>query len=157
MALIDLIRHVAEINEELGNRGRIELTCLPNDDRLVIRSIDRHGGDDELPVKFDDSIIGAIERMAEALGPPIPVKDQEACQNGNAQTFDAWKSWIRQRGPTATPMRDERAAVLWEATNKYGSANNWTGTTGTLAKGIRELLIDREVLRMRLEAREGGK
>lgn len=47
------------------------------------------------------------------------------------------------------PLAQERIDEMLQWTNRFGSSNNWTGTSGTLAKMIRGLLRERhELLRL---------
>lgn len=48
-------------------------------------------------------------------------------------------------------LTDERLNEMTRAIRLYGSANCWTGTTGTLATMISELLIEREELFERIQ------
>ncbi len=41
-------------------------------------------------------------------------------------------------------MTDDRLAEMWQFIRRYGSGNCWTGTTGTAAAMILELLKERE-------------
>ena len=48
---------------------------------------------------------------------------------------------------TYHPISSDRLAEMYTATCKYGSGNCWTGTSGTLASMVRELLREVEHLR----------
>ena len=60
----------------------------------------------------------------------------------------AWMNW-RDAALSGTydPLSDERLSEMFTATCKYGSGNCWTGTSGTLASMVRELLREVEHLR----------
>jgi len=60
----------------------------------------------------------------------------------STSTWDHWRE--SAMSGTYTPLSDERLAEMFTATCRYGSGNCWTGTTGTLATYIRELLRERE-------------
>lgn len=60
----------------------------------------------------------------------------------------SWESWKSAATVgTYDPLDEDRLAEMFMATCRYGSGNLWTGTTGTLAGYVRELL--REVSRLR--------
>lgn len=67
-----------------------------------------------------------------------------------------YQQWIENANKT--PHRfitQERIDEMFEATNRIGPANCWTGTSGTLAAMVRELLRDRrELLRHGSEWRD---
>lgn len=48
-------------------------------------------------------------------------------------------------------MTEQRLLEITQAANLYGSSNCWTGTTGTLATMIRELIDEVERLKAEIE------
>lgn len=60
---------------------------------------------------------------------------------------DAYEHW-RQAAltPTYTPLSDSRLVEMYTLTASVGPANGWTGTGGTLAAMVRELMLEREFL-----------
>lgn len=47
---------------------------------------------------------------------------------------------------TYTPLAEDRIEEMFAATARYGPANCWTGSTGSLSAMVRELLREREFL-----------
>jgi hypothetical protein len=62
----------------------------------------------------------------------------------STSTWDHWRE--AALSGTYTPLSDERLAEMFTATCRFGSGNSWTGTNGTLAAYVRELLREREWL-----------
>lgn len=67
-----------------------------------------------------------------------------------------YQQWINHvtREPHV-PLTQERIDEMLAATHRAGSANGWTGTSGTLATMVRELLRERhELMRIGSEWRD---
>lgn len=58
-----------------------------------------------------------------------------------SQSYEAWND-AAQTG-TYTPLCESRLIAAWQWSQIHGPANSWTGTTGTAALFIRELLRER--------------
>ena len=56
---------------------------------------------------------------------------------------ECWRQWAAGVDREARPISDDRAAEMLREAWKYGPANCWTGTLGTLAGMIVELLQER--------------
>lgn len=65
-------------------------------------------------------------------------------------TYEFWKD--AALAGTYDPISPERIDEMFTATCKYGSGNCWTGTGGTLAAMIRELLRERAHLMEQIDA-----
>lgn len=67
-----------------------------------------------------------------------------------------YQQWIaRVTREPHEPLTQERIDEMLQATHRAGSANGWTGTSGTLATMVRELLRERyELLRLGSEWRD---
>jgi len=60
---------------------------------------------------------------------------------------DAYEHWREAAlTPTYTPLSADRIVEMFTLTASVGPANCWTGTGGTLAAMVRELLREREHL-----------
>ena len=59
-------------------------------------------------------------------------------------TYEFWRKSVL--ADAQVPLSQERIEEMFAATCRYGSGNLWTGTNGTLAAYIRELLREREHL-----------
>lgn len=60
----------------------------------------------------------------------------------------SYENWLSNAtAGTYTPLSPERLAEMFHATCRYGSGNDWTGTSGNLCKMVRELLREVEHLR----------
>lgn len=62
-----------------------------------------------------------------------------------SESYDRWRE--AALSGTYDPLPESRLSDMHLATVRYGSANCWTGTTGTLSTMIRELLREVEHLR----------
>ena len=63
----------------------------------------------------------------------------------------AYESWLANAtAGTYTPIAPERLAEMFRYTCCYGSGNGFTGTAGTMAGHVRELLREVEHLRNEL-------
>lgn len=72
------------------------------------------------------------------LVPVDPTNEQmEAMQDHD---YEASIYWAAIAAAPPPPIPPARLAEMREAANTYGPANCWTGTTGTLAAMVRELL-----------------
>lgn len=65
-----------------------------------------------------------------------------------SEPLASYENWLRNAtAGTYMPIPTERLAEMFAATCRYGSGNDWTGTTGGMAKMVRELLREVEHLR----------
>ena len=70
----------------------------------------------------------------------------------NDPPIQSWHAWREAAlSGTYTPLPDDRLAKIFGTTCRYGSGNLWTGTSGTLAGYIRELLRENEWMKHELE------
>ena len=76
------------------------------------------------------------------------LKQLESPPDVTTETLDAYHEWAARQ--TAQPMSDERLAECLGMAWKHGPGSCWTGTLGTLAAAVIELV--REVARLRREA-----
>ena len=69
----------------------------------------------------------------------------------NAKDVESYEEWAAaMRKADVRPLYRWRLQEMYEATCKYGSGNCWTGTNGTLAAMVRQLLAERILLIDRL-------
>lgn len=60
---------------------------------------------------------------------------------------ESYQDWIARAAGPYKPIADDALAEMFAATCRYGSGNDWTGTSGNLCKMVRELLREVEHLR----------
>lgn len=58
-----------------------------------------------------------------------------------SESYQAWRE-AAQAG-THSPLSEDRLFAAWQWSQIHGPANSWTGTSGTAALLIRELLRER--------------
>lgn len=67
----------------------------------------------------------------------------------DTQHFDEWTA--AATSGTYTPLPSERLIEMFQWTTIHGSSNCWSGTSGTAATMIRELLLERIGLKEQIE------